>query len=338
MEWMIAMDMVAQLSRKGEKEKIPMIPSTSSLGADLDFLDAERSIKSHPEDNVKRRTLLMKKINNTWGFTLQTYGIKHKKTNEIEIMTYVDYIEITGPAYMAGMRKGDVILSVNGQIVDKKTHKELVDVIRNCGDLMRLVVMFENCCKKVELHDRIFRLKEILAHKKMELKELECQEKEILAELYHSRGISRFDRIRQSMMSTVSTNSWDRYSLIQSPHLLEFPVPHEPSISTNSYEGDNSSCTGQDLDDSYLSYVDSDADSSMCVCCPIVDEKFAMKILKDSDEKSSLPNSSMENDDNVCSQKLENGKDEQKGNNRYSIPFVYTDFIYINEEDEQTEL
>ena len=71
-------------------QRLPMIPSSSyiyeyqllffqrrpvsrsSIGADLDFLDAERSIKSHPNDNVKRRTLLMKKIDNSgWGFTLQ---------------------------------------------------------------------------------------------------------------------------------------------------------------------------------------------------------------------------------------------------------------------------
>jgi hypothetical protein len=53
-------------------QRRPVRTSRNSLGADLDILNAERSIKSHPNDNVKRRTLLMKKIDNSgWGFTLQ---------------------------------------------------------------------------------------------------------------------------------------------------------------------------------------------------------------------------------------------------------------------------
>ncbi|XP_076089075.1 cytohesin-interacting protein-like [Mytilus galloprovincialis] len=337
MTWVNTMEMVSHLSWKQDKKKIPMIPSSSSIGADLHCLEPERSIKSHPNDNTKRRTLFLKKINNSWGFTLQTYGIKHKKTNEIEIMTYVDYIEITGPAYMAGMRKGDVILSVNGESVDRNSHKELVRVIRGCGDSMRMVVMFEDCCKKVELHDRIFRLKEILAHKKLALKELEQQEKEIIDDYCQSKGITRFQRIRQSMISTVSTNSWDRYSLIQSPQLLEtFPVPHVPSTSKSLFEGDYSSSIGEDLDDSYISYVDSDADSGMCICCPNTDEHIALKNLKDTDSKS---NKSLKMNNTGKSKKLNSGENEEVVYLRSnSIPFVYSDYVYINKEDESTEL
>ncbi|KAJ8320923.1 hypothetical protein KUTeg_002510 [Tegillarca granosa] len=35
-----------------------------------------------------------------------TYGVRHKKTQEIDIMTYVDYVDIHGSAYVAGLRKG----------------------------------------------------------------------------------------------------------------------------------------------------------------------------------------------------------------------------------------
>ena len=36
----------------------------------------------------------------------QTYGIRNKHTKQLEVMTYVDYVEIQKPAYVAGMRKG----------------------------------------------------------------------------------------------------------------------------------------------------------------------------------------------------------------------------------------
>lgn len=47
---------------------------------------------------------------------LQTYGIKNKKTGTIDVMTYVDYVEMNGPAWIAGMRKGKlhIALSVQG--------------------------------------------------------------------------------------------------------------------------------------------------------------------------------------------------------------------------------
>ena len=37
---------------------------------------------------------------------LQTYGIRNKRSKQVEVMTYVDYVEMHGPAWIAGMRRG----------------------------------------------------------------------------------------------------------------------------------------------------------------------------------------------------------------------------------------
>ena len=37
----------------------------------------------------------------------QSYGIHHQEGDEIELLTYVDYIAYGGPAYLAGMRQGN---------------------------------------------------------------------------------------------------------------------------------------------------------------------------------------------------------------------------------------
>ena len=44
----------------------------------------------------------------------------------------------------------------------------------------RVVVLFEDCCKKVELHMKYLKLQRTLAEKMFELRSLELQEKRIL--------------------------------------------------------------------------------------------------------------------------------------------------------------
>uniref|UniRef100_A0A8D1PD31 PDZ domain-containing protein n=1 Tax=Sus scrofa TaxID=9823 RepID=A0A8D1PD31_PIG len=134
-----------------------------------------------PRPPSPRKVLtLEKEENQTFGFEIQTYGLHHREEQRVEMVTFVCRVHESSPAQLAGLTPGDTIASVNGLNVEGIRHREIVDIIKASGNVLRLETLYGTSIRKAELEARLQYLKQTLYEKWGEYGSLMVQEQRLV--------------------------------------------------------------------------------------------------------------------------------------------------------------
>ncbi|XP_045143156.1 protein TAMALIN [Echinops telfairi] len=138
-----------------------------------------KSLSQSPEQQRKVLTL-EKGDKETFGFEIQTYGLHHREEQRVEMVTFVCRVHDASPAQLAGLTPGDTIASVNGLNVEGIRHREIVDIIKASGNVLRLETLYGTSIRKAELEARLQYLKQTLYEKWGEYRSLMVQEQRLV--------------------------------------------------------------------------------------------------------------------------------------------------------------
>jgi len=110
--------------------------------------------------------------------TSNSFCLSSSQIAPIQLVTYVDHVQDQSPAWVAGLRAGSVILSVNDETVEHDDHETLVKRISQASTMqLKLVIIQQNINKQITLCEKLQQLQKQLHEKEEELKELSKQEK-----------------------------------------------------------------------------------------------------------------------------------------------------------------
>ncbi|XP_030324055.1 general receptor for phosphoinositides 1-associated scaffold protein isoform X1 [Calypte anna] len=151
-----------------------------------------------PEEH-RRVVTLEKKAEETFGFEIQTYGLHHQERNSVEMFTFVCRVHGGSPAEAAGLKAGDTITGVNGLNVEGVRHREIVEIIKSSGNLLRLDTLYGTSIRRAELEARLQYLKQTLYEKWGEFRSLMVQEQRLV------RGVVAKD---PSIYDTLESIRW----------------------------------------------------------------------------------------------------------------------------------
>ncbi|XP_056444114.1 general receptor for phosphoinositides 1-associated scaffold protein [Gadus chalcogrammus] len=152
------------------------LPRTFNRGGGL---QKWKPLAQSPEPQ-RKVVVLEKTEEESFGFEIQTYGLHHQDQNSVEMCTFVCKVHDDSPAQQAGLKVGDTISSVNEDAVDGFRHKEIVQLIRACGNSIRLETVYSDSIRKAELEARLQYLKQTLHEKWDEFRSLMVQEQRLV--------------------------------------------------------------------------------------------------------------------------------------------------------------
>ncbi|KAM9760926.1 protein TAMALIN isoform 2-T2 [Dama dama] len=96
------------------------------------------------------------------------------------MVTFVCRVHESSPAQLAGLTPGDTIASVNGLNVEGIRHREIVNIIKASGNVLRLETLYGTSIRKAELEARLQYLKQTLYEKWGEYRSLMVQEQRLV--------------------------------------------------------------------------------------------------------------------------------------------------------------
>ncbi|XP_015236600.1 PREDICTED: general receptor for phosphoinositides 1-associated scaffold protein [Cyprinodon variegatus] len=135
---------------------------------------------TQPPEPQRKVVVLEKNEEEAFGFEIQTYGLHHQDQNSVEMCTFVCRVHDDSPAQQAGLKVGDTIASVNETTVEGYLHKDIVQLIKSCGNTIRLETVYSDSIRKAELEARLQYLKQTLHEKWDEYRSLMVQEQRLV--------------------------------------------------------------------------------------------------------------------------------------------------------------
>ncbi|XP_072541124.1 cytohesin-interacting protein [Salminus brasiliensis] len=152
-------------------------------------------------DPQRTTVVLEKQDNEAFGFEVQTYGLQLRNSNEVEMCTFVCSVQEGSAAESAGLIAGDIILTVNGVSIKGFRHQQIIELIRESINMLKMETVSGSVVKRIELEKRMRLLKQTLHEKWVELKALTLQEKRL------TRGNLSISSLHPSMDSLMSVSS-----------------------------------------------------------------------------------------------------------------------------------
>ncbi|XP_078117897.1 cytohesin-interacting protein [Sander vitreus] len=131
-------------------------------------------------DPQRTTIVLEKQDNETFGFEIQTYGLQLKDSSAVEMCTFVRKVQEDSAAESAGLTAGDVIITINGASIEGSSHQQILDLIRESTNCLKMETVCGNVVKQIELEKRMNLLKQSLREKLVELQALTLQEKRLM--------------------------------------------------------------------------------------------------------------------------------------------------------------